>query len=325
LLIDKKSLRIEGIDDRPMNIHYLELFYHVAKNRGITQAVRKMPYGIQQPAVSAQIQRLEDELDTILFQRRPFRLTTAGSRLFGFIEPFFSQVDEVAAEIRGRGAERLRLAASAPVLRDHFPAILAAHRRQYPNLRLTLREANQGEAESLLQEDEIDLAITELDGKPPAGIKSSLILTLPLALMVKKEAAWRDAEALVGEDRPLEPLIALPSSEAVTRLYQQGFAQRGLSPAPAVEVFSLESMKTYVAGGFGIGLALAGVSRANDSQVRLLPLKRFPSLRLGALWIGKLPPIAHLFLEAVKARATELTGEESKRPTRRASLSRRRD
>ena len=45
-----------------MNIHHLELFYFVAKFEGITAAVRKMPYGIQQPAVSGQILQLEEKL-----------------------------------------------------------------------------------------------------------------------------------------------------------------------------------------------------------------------------------------------------------------------
>lgn len=306
LLIDKKSLRIDPIDVRPMNIHHLELFYHVAKNGGISQAVRKMPYGIQQPAVSAQILRLEEDLNTVLFQRRPFRLTTAGSRLFRFIEPFFSQLDEVAAQIRGTTAERLRLAASAPVLRNHFPSILAAHRRNYPALRLALRETNQAEAEMLLQQDEIDLAITELEGKPAAGIKSSVILELPLAFMIETEARWRSAEQLLRQDRLREPFIALPASEAVTRLFQQGFARRGLSFATGVEVSSFESMTTYVTNGFGIGLAVASPGLTAEAKVRVLPIARFPQLRLGALWVGRLPEIAQSFLEAVKQEATEL-------------------
>ncbi len=169
-----------------MNIHHLELFYHVAKNGGISQAVRKMPYGIQQPAVSAQILRLEEDLQTVLFQRRPFSLTKSGREIFAFIEPFFAELDEVAAQIRGTASQRLRLAASGPILRNHFPALLSAHRRKYPALKLALRETNQHEAEMLLQADEIDLAITELEGKPPPGIKSSVILKLPLALMVAK-------------------------------------------------------------------------------------------------------------------------------------------
>ena len=78
-----------------MNIHHLELFYFVAKYEGITAAVRKMPYGIQQPAVSGQILQLERELGVKLFNRRPFALTPAGDELYDFVYPFFSQLGDV--------------------------------------------------------------------------------------------------------------------------------------------------------------------------------------------------------------------------------------
>jgi len=61
-----------------MNVHHLELFYYVAKHGGISAAVRAIPYGIQQPAVSGQMGKLEQELDVKLFERSPFRLTPAG-------------------------------------------------------------------------------------------------------------------------------------------------------------------------------------------------------------------------------------------------------
>jgi len=60
-----------------MNVHHLELFYYVAKHGGISEAVRNIPYGIQQPAVSGQIIQLEEYLGVTLFQRRPFVLTAA--------------------------------------------------------------------------------------------------------------------------------------------------------------------------------------------------------------------------------------------------------
>ena len=68
-----------------MNIHHLELFHYVAKHGGIAAAVRRMPYGIQQPAVSGQIARLEEALGAKLFNRRPFSLLPAGAELFEFI------------------------------------------------------------------------------------------------------------------------------------------------------------------------------------------------------------------------------------------------
>src|SRR6266480_5556994 len=83
-----------------MNIHHLELFYYVAKHGGIAAAVRNMPYGIQQPAVSGQIAKLEEALGAKLFNRRPFSLLPAGVELFKFIKPFFDEVEKVAGIIR---------------------------------------------------------------------------------------------------------------------------------------------------------------------------------------------------------------------------------
>ena len=82
-----------------MNIHHLELFYYVAKHGGVSAAARRIPYGIQQPAISAQIIQLENNLGTTLFTRRPFKLTKAGEELFRFIEPFFGGLDEVARNV----------------------------------------------------------------------------------------------------------------------------------------------------------------------------------------------------------------------------------
>ena len=60
-----------------MNVHHLELFYYVAKYGGISEAVRNIPYGIQQPAMSGQVIQLEEFLGITLFQRRPFALTAS--------------------------------------------------------------------------------------------------------------------------------------------------------------------------------------------------------------------------------------------------------
>ncbi|MGB0145275.1 MAG: LysR family transcriptional regulator, partial [Akkermansiaceae bacterium] len=100
-----------------MNIHHLELFYFVAKFEGITAAVRKMPYGIQQPAVSGQILQLEEKLGVKLFNRRPFALTPAGEELYDYIYPFFSRLGDLEEKLRGEEGRHLRLAATASALR----------------------------------------------------------------------------------------------------------------------------------------------------------------------------------------------------------------
>src|SRR5436190_240014 len=104
-----------------LNVHHLELFYYVARSGGITAALREIPYGIQQPAVSLQMAQLEDSVGTQLFVRRPFSLTPAGREIYEFITPFFSGLPQLTARVRGQAAQQLCLAASGLVMRDHFP------------------------------------------------------------------------------------------------------------------------------------------------------------------------------------------------------------
>jgi DNA-binding transcriptional LysR family regulator len=153
-----------------MNIHHLELFYYVAKHGGISEAVRNMPYGIQQPAMSGQVIQLEEFLGVTLFHRRPFAMTAEGEQLFEFIRPFFDNLQSVGEKIRGGVSQQIRIGASEIVLRDHLPAVLQSMQKQFPRLKVTLREGYQPELESCLSKRELDLAITLLDGKPPSGI-----------------------------------------------------------------------------------------------------------------------------------------------------------
>src|SRR5258706_14894540 len=163
-----------------MNIHHLELFYYVARHGGITEAVRNIPYGIQQPAVSGQVAQLEEYLGVTLFQRRPFALTPAGEKLYAFIEPFFANLDGMASELQGGQARQIRIGASTVVLRDHLPALFQNVRKKFPGLKIALREGYQAELESLVQKEELDLAVTLIEKKSAPGIRSVGLPDLPL-------------------------------------------------------------------------------------------------------------------------------------------------
>jgi DNA-binding transcriptional LysR family regulator len=98
VLIDKTLPDIAGL----MNVHHLELFYYVARHGGIMPAVRNIPYGIQQLAVSSQIAQLEEFLGATLFHRRPFVLTPEGEKLYELIRPFFFKPRKDCGRIAGR-------------------------------------------------------------------------------------------------------------------------------------------------------------------------------------------------------------------------------
>ena len=92
-----------------LNIHHLELFYYVARHGGISRAVRQMPYGIQQPAISSQLRQLEDGLGAKLFDRQPFHLTLEGEQLFAYVGPFFEGMGKIEAQLSTKSAPHLRV------------------------------------------------------------------------------------------------------------------------------------------------------------------------------------------------------------------------
>lgn len=286
-----------------MNIHHLELFYYVAKHGGIAAAVRKMPYGIQQPAVSGQIARLEEALGAKLFNRRPFSLLPAGAELFEFIKPFFDDLDKVAGRIRGASLQ-LRIAAPPIVLHDYVPELLRRVRRRFPIFRLQLHEAAQADAERLLLAGDIDLAITIIDGKRRPEIHSRPLLELPLILLVNKRQNITRARQLWSRDKIEETLITFPRRDAVQAHFRRGLEQLGVEWFPGIEVNSTRLIDHYVANGYGIGLTVAAPGFKSPPGVSVIPLPGFPPVIVGIAWAGKLPPIAQQFLAEVEIEAT---------------------
>lgn len=289
-----------------MNIHHLELFYHVARHGGISAATRKIPYGIQQPAVSGQILQLEKSLGLKLFQRRPFALTSAGRELFAFAEPFFGRIGQVSRQLRSEENARLRLAAPATILRGYLPALLKNHQQKYPALTLRLHDANQAEAERLLQKHEVDLAVTELEGKPAAGLNSAILFKLPLVLIVPARMKMKSATELWRSIAARPTLISLPSNEVMVRQFHARLKRLGLHWPSGVEVSAMDLIPLYVSLGFGVGLSIRVPGMKPGKGLRVLSLPGFPPLVVAALWQKNLSLSNAAFLADIRRRAQEL-------------------
>ena len=291
----------------PPNLHHLELFYYVAKYGGITPAVRKMPYGIQQPAVSGQMLQLEKELGVKLFNRRPFALTHAGNQLFEFRNPFFSELPNIAEQLMGEESYHLRLAASGTVLSNHLPEVLDKLKKQYPNLKLSMTELIASEsAENLLATQEIDIAITTLNSSLPGSVKKIELLKVPLVLVVPENSEYKTFSKLQSVDGQeiTEPLISLSSEHTINVIFQNELKNRGINWDTHVEVTSLELISNYTNRGYGVGLTLDAPGIKLPKGLRKINLRGFPQLRMGILYQGKLKPIAEKFalLAAIHAK-----------------------
>lgn len=290
-----------------MKTHQLELFFHVARHGGISAAARRMPYGIQQPAISLQIQQLEDSLGILLFVRRPFELTAEGQLLYDFITPFFGGLDEVARRLRGGGLERLRIASPALVQRDYLPELFARVKRREPRFQFTLRQ-NTGQDTDMLG-GEFEISLEMLSGRPAAGRHSRELGRLPMILLIPETCTAEAAADLWRDGRGTAPLIALAKDEPMCQAFQAELRKREIAWPTSLELGNLDLVARYVTAGHGIGLGLRLPEMQLPHGVRELPLTNFQPLTFAAVWTGTLPPLAGIFVEEAGTLARELFGK----------------
>lgn len=287
-----------------MNVHHLELFYYVARHGGISAAVRKIPYGIQQPAVSGQVGSLEKELGVRLFERQPFRLTPAGERLYAHVRPFFEGLPSLADEVKSAVRPELRVCGAELVLRDHLPAVLKQMKTRFPKLRFSLRTTGyQSQVEEWLRESQADVAFMPVYERAPAGLRMTRLASFPLVLQLPKASRVKSAAELFAQQRIAEPLICLePQSTVVQRFFQE-LKLQGATWPHVVEATSLDLVTRYVANGDGIGLNVLIDRKARQTGVRTIPLPGFSPLTMGALWRGQASETVAAVIEGVRAYA----------------------
>ncbi len=289
-----------------MNVHHLELFYYVAKHGGISAAVRHIPYGIQQPAVSGQMRALEENAGARLFERSPFRLTAAGEKLYAHVAPFFEGLGGLAGQLREDAKPELRIGASEMVLRDYIPTVMQRVRAKQPKLRLHLRSGYQAELEGWLRDGSIDLAIGAVGAKPPARLRQLAVAKLPMVLLVHRQWPLKSVERLWMQKKITEPLIGLPATTRVMKNFQKGLKRQGVTWTQSVEAMSIELVTCYVANSEGHGVNVAVPAAIAHRDVRVLPLEGFEPMTIGLLWRGEPSELLRVAMAELQRFAREL-------------------
>ena len=295
-----------------MNVHHLELFYYVAKYEGITAAVRKMPYGIQQPAVSGQILQLEKSLGVKLFNRRPFALTPAGEEMYDYLYPFFSKMAQMEAQLKGEERNTLRLAASAMVLKTHLPIVLGVMKRENPDLKLQLSHVGPAQLIKMVQDEEVDLAISAVTGELADPLKMEVLLEIPMVLLVPKgyeEESFTDLLERDEYDQGYQlkyPLVGMEDEELIMKAFRQMMRRQGAEWESSVQVSALDVIQEYVVQGFGVGIGVKIPGRRFSDEVKAIPFPEEQTMKLAVIYQGKLKPLGDAFVSHAQEAARAL-------------------
>src|SRR5687768_8769938 len=151
-----------------MELRQLSYLVAVAEEGQVTRAAERV--SVAQPAISAQIRRLERELGETLFHRdqRGVTLTAAGEAFLPHARAALAAVArgrETVAAMRGLLEGRLSVGVSGPMDR-RFAAALGDYSRAHPAIEIALREDNRDGIVASVAKGDIGVAQICMTGEP---------------------------------------------------------------------------------------------------------------------------------------------------------------
>lgn len=267
-----------------MELRQLEYFVAVVEERSFTRAAERER--VAQPAVSAQIRRLERLVGQPLLVRssRDVRLTQAGSALLphartalAAVRAAQAAVDDVAQLVRGSltiGTVTLHPVDVARLITD-FHA-------DYPDVEITLGTDNSDALLAKLSDGRLDVAIVSIGvDEEVEGLDFTVITDEALEAAVATQHPLARRKTLPLQALCDHPLISLPPGTGLRARLDKACAAAGLRPRIAFEATNPLELANLARHGLGVAILPQSMAR-NSSDLHSLRL--VPELRGRLVW-----------------------------------------
>ena len=253
-----------------MELRQLTYFEAVARHASFTRAAEELH--IAQPAVSAQIRRLEVELGAALLQRttRRVTLTEAGEltlvrarRVLGELAGVRSDLAELSGVLRGR----VRLGATLVLGPLDLAAALAAFRGRYPGVTLALRTGLVAELLRALDAGDVDIVLGPAYPDTPDRFVARPRMRERVVLIAPPRSGLAPKVALT--DLREQPFVSLAARSGLRSILDNACASAGFAPRVDFETHSPASIRELVSAGLGVALVADSAARAAGAPVEI--------------------------------------------------------
>jgi len=297
-----------GMIDR-IELRHLRYFIAVAEELHFGRAARKL--GIAQPPLSLQIQRLEAELGTSLFDRtsRRVQLTPAGRTLLEEGRRALAGVRDAvdAAQRASRGETgSLTVAFAASVMFLSLPRVIRQFRESFPGVRLELRELGTGPQMIALRNGDLDLGFLR---EPPLDdeLETETIMTERLLIAVSKRHPLARRRQVQLTDVANEDFVLFPRDLA-PGLYGHVLrvcAEAGVHPRIVQTSREMYTTVSLVEAGMGVTIIPESVRQMGRRGVQYFPIaSEAATTRIDAAWrTDNINPIRESFLGIARTAA----------------------
>jgi DNA-binding transcriptional LysR family regulator len=283
----------------------LRAFCAVARNGKMVAAADEL--FLSQSAISLQVKALEEELQTVLFERRGpnIQLTPQGVKFLDMAQPLVESIDSInerfRKEVRGSmDSGEVVIAAGESTIIYILPELVARFRERYPGIHVQLRNVTGRDGLAMIRDDQVDFAIgSMLD--IPMDISYTPLYSFDPALILPLGHPLAEKSSIGLQDISPYGLILPPRRLTTWRMVDRVFQQARVPYEVVLEVGGWEVIKRYVESGFGISIVTSICLREGDQLVARNMSDFFPRRTYGVVTRrGRhLPPPARAFLEEI--------------------------
>jgi len=239
------------------NLNHLRYFYEVARSGNMRRAASRI--GISQPALSKQIQALEESIGLQLFYRssRGLQPTPDGEAVFLHCERVFAHLrdlEEAVEALQSGSAGRVTVGATFSIAEYILPEYIRRYHERHPKVRFRLVTARSSSVLRSLREHRVDVAFVA--GRPDdESLVATPIKHNRLVVVAGPSHALAEATAPV----PVKALHRLDmvafDDEAPTRKMTERYLDgRDVEPRIMAESPSIETIKRLVREGVGFAV-----------------------------------------------------------------------
>jgi DNA-binding transcriptional LysR family regulator len=305
-------MKTSGFRYKQNRFQQLRGFCYAASFGSISKAAQRMC--LSQPAVSQQIQSLENELAVTLFARlgSKIRLTHEGELLLGMARPLIEELENLDEEFRQRRSEvdqgHIEVAAGTSTILYFLPRHVEAFRRAYPKIEMRLQNVTGIEGLERLRTGLVDFAVGPLMAVP-ADIEFHPIVSYDPVVITRLGHPLARQGKLTLAEISRYPLILPPRNLSTWPMVDDTFKKQGLSYEVAMEVGGWEGIKKYVELGLGISIIIS-IGLTGEEKLEVIPAAQFFPRRTYGVVLRKgkiLSPQARRFVDLL-LRAREPDG-----------------
>lgn len=268
-----------------MDVRQLRYLRAVARGGSFTAAATAEQ--VAQPAVSKQIQRLEQELGLALLDRgsRGATLTQEGAVVARYADRVLGLLEDLQAELADRGTlarGRLRLCATETVMDYLLPTALAALHRRYPGLEVSAEMLGTDDAVALLLDRQVDVALVTLPLSQAELTVEPLFFEDIVLLVPTADPLAERASVTLAELAERELLLSM-TGHGLRAVIEAACRRVGFAPRPALELRSQEALIRLVEQGAGLAFAPRLCVQRPRPGVHVCAISQ-PELRRGIGW-----------------------------------------